>query len=55
MRKPKPPTGAERQASYSARMREAGYKQIALWVTPEEEAKIRAMLAKGRAKPKAGR
>jgi hypothetical protein len=31
------------------------FKQITLWVTPEEEAKVRVMLVKARAKPKASR
>lgn len=32
-------------------MRDAGFKQLTVWVTPEQEVRIRAMLAK--AKPKA--
>ena len=36
---------ARRQARYAERMRAEGKKKLTLWVTPEEERKIRAILA----------
>ena len=36
---------AVRQARYAERMRAKGKKKLSLWVTPEEERKIRAVSA----------
>jgi hypothetical protein len=38
-------TNAQRQAAFKARMRQAGKKQIAIWVDPRQEAAITAFLA----------
>jgi hypothetical protein len=38
-------TNAQRQAAFKARMRQAGKKQIAIWVDPPQEAAITAFLA----------
>jgi hypothetical protein len=38
-------TNAQRQADFKARMRQAGKKQIAIWVDPQQEAAIGAFLA----------
>ncbi|GAB1720383.1 MAG: hypothetical protein NTAFB09_21140 [Nitrosospira sp.] len=38
-------TNAQRQAAFKARMRQAGKKQIAIWVDPQQEAAITAFLA----------
>jgi hypothetical protein len=38
-------TNAQRQAAFKARMRQAGKKQIAIWVDPQQEATITAFLA----------
>jgi hypothetical protein len=38
-------TNAQRQAAFKARMRQAGKKQIAIWVDPQQEAAIGAFLA----------
>ncbi len=38
-------TNAQRQAAFKARMRQAGKKQIAIWVDPQQEATISAFLA----------
>lgn len=37
-------TNAERQAAFKAKMRQAGKKQIAIWVDPAQEAAIAAFL-----------
>lgn len=38
-------TNAERQAAFKAKMRQAGKKQIAIWVNPAQQAAIVAFLA----------
>ena len=38
-------TNAERQAAFKAKMRQAGKKQIAIWVDPAQEAAIVSLLA----------
>lgn len=38
-------TNAERQAAFKAKMRQAGKKQIAIWVDPAQQAAIVAFLA----------
>jgi hypothetical protein len=38
-------TNAQRQAAFKARKRQAGKKQIAIWVDPQQEAAITAFLA----------
>ena len=38
-------TNAERQAAFKAKMRQAGKKQIAIWVDPGQQAAIVAFLA----------
>jgi hypothetical protein len=38
-------TNAQRQAAFKAKMRQAGKKQIAIWVDPAQEAAIVAFLA----------
>jgi hypothetical protein len=38
-------SNAQRQAAFKARMRQAGKKQIAIWVDPRQEAAINAFLA----------
>ena len=38
-------TNTERQAAYKAKMRQAGKKQIAIWVDPAQQAAIVAFLA----------
>ena len=38
-------TNAERQVAFKAKMRQAGKKQIAIWVDPAQEAAIAAFLA----------
>ncbi len=43
----------ERQAEFKRRMREAGKKQITVWVTPAQEQKIRTLLDQKEADPPA--
>ncbi|MBA2659187.1 MAG: hypothetical protein H0U72_06485 [Nitrosospira sp.] len=38
-------TNAERQAAFKAKMRQAGKKQITIWVDPAQQAAITALLA----------
>ncbi|MEP7371200.1 MAG: hypothetical protein ABI659_03130 [Nitrosospira sp.] len=38
-------TNAQRQATFKAKMRQAGKKQIAIWVDPAQQAAITAFLA----------
>lgn len=38
-------TNAQRQAAFKARMRQAGKKQIAIWVDTQQETAIGAFLA----------
>ena len=42
-----------RQAAFKQRMRLAGKKQITIWVTPEEEQSVLALLGKGVSPPPA--
>jgi len=43
----------QRQAEFKQRMRDAGKKQITLWVTQEQEEVIRTLLSQDEARPKA--
>ncbi|MEO8767267.1 MAG: hypothetical protein ABI363_02830 [Nitrosospira sp.] len=38
-------TNAQRQAAFKEKMRQAGKKQITIWVDPEQQAVITALLA----------
>jgi hypothetical protein len=44
-------TNAERQASFKTKMRQAGKKQVTLWVDPTQQAAIKTLLINGETLP----